>query len=173
MGVCHGGCGPCPGYSPVSTSRMSRKAKTIRIECLYFPIDRKLPAQPNHQPKEVAKALSGLLQPGTYLSGLGYTTPTRPLEAAVVGSAGTHVILRGHDIWLRTALYLTQQDNSTREDRIPVCSWNWWIAWLLICLFLVDHFHWNLGECPGEWRFSNHSVRTIGRPYGFNWEEIP
>ena len=43
----------------------------------------RLPAQPNHQPKEVAKALAGLLQPGTYLSVLGYTTPTRPLEAAV------------------------------------------------------------------------------------------
>lgn len=43
----------------------------------------RLPRQPNHQPKEVAKALSGLLQPGTYLSVLGYTTPTRPLEAAV------------------------------------------------------------------------------------------
>jgi transaldolase / glucose-6-phosphate isomerase len=42
-----------------------------------------LPAQPNHQPKEVAKVLSGLLQPGAYLSVLGYTTPTRPLEAAV------------------------------------------------------------------------------------------
>jgi glucose-6-phosphate isomerase/transaldolase/glucose-6-phosphate isomerase len=43
----------------------------------------RLPAQPNHQPKEVAKALAGLLQPGTYLSVLGYTTPSRPLEAAV------------------------------------------------------------------------------------------
>lgn len=43
----------------------------------------RLPAQPNHQPKEVAKTLSGLLQPGTYLSVLGYTTPSRPLEAAV------------------------------------------------------------------------------------------
>ncbi len=43
----------------------------------------RLPTQSNHQPKEVANALSGLLQPGSYLSVLGYTTPTRPLEAAV------------------------------------------------------------------------------------------
>ena len=43
----------------------------------------RLPAQPNHQPKEVAKELSHLLQPGTYLSVLGYTTPSRSLEAAV------------------------------------------------------------------------------------------
>jgi len=43
----------------------------------------RLPAQPNHQPKDVTRTLSGLLQPGTYLSVLGYTTPSRPLEAAV------------------------------------------------------------------------------------------
>ncbi|MDH4155060.1 MAG: glucose-6-phosphate isomerase, partial [Nitrospira sp.] len=43
----------------------------------------RLPAQPNHQPKEIAKTLSSLLQPGTYLSVLGYTTPSRPLDAAI------------------------------------------------------------------------------------------
>ncbi|MBS0154529.1 MAG: glucose-6-phosphate isomerase [Nitrospira sp.] len=43
----------------------------------------RLSDQPNHQPKDVAEALSGLLQPGSYLSVLGYTTPSRPLEAAI------------------------------------------------------------------------------------------
>lgn len=43
----------------------------------------RLPEQASSQPKEAATDLSRLLQPGTYVSVLGYTTPSRPLEAAV------------------------------------------------------------------------------------------
>ncbi len=43
----------------------------------------RLPTQPSQQPRDVAKELSSRLQPGTYLSVLGYTTPSRSLEAAV------------------------------------------------------------------------------------------
>ncbi len=42
-----------------------------------------LPEQASSQPKEAAQNLSRLLQPGTYVSVLGYTTPSRPLEVAV------------------------------------------------------------------------------------------
>ncbi len=43
----------------------------------------RLPKQESSQPKDAAHHLTPLLQPGTYLSVLGYTTPSRPLEAAV------------------------------------------------------------------------------------------
>ena len=43
----------------------------------------RLPEQASSQPKEAAQNLSRLLQPGAYLSVFGYTTPSRPLEAAV------------------------------------------------------------------------------------------
>jgi transaldolase/glucose-6-phosphate isomerase len=43
----------------------------------------RLPEQSNSHPREAAQILSPLLQPGTYLSVLGYTTPSRPLDAAV------------------------------------------------------------------------------------------
>ncbi|OQW36760.1 MAG: glucose-6-phosphate isomerase [Nitrospira sp. SG-bin1] len=43
----------------------------------------RLPEQSSSQPQDAARNLSGLLQPGTYVSILGYTTPSRPLEAAV------------------------------------------------------------------------------------------
>jgi transaldolase/glucose-6-phosphate isomerase len=42
-----------------------------------------LPEQESSHPREAAQNLSSLLRPGTYLSVLGYTTPSRPLEAAV------------------------------------------------------------------------------------------
>lgn len=43
----------------------------------------RLPEQVSNNPREAAQHLSRLLQHGTYLSVLGYTTPSRPLEAAV------------------------------------------------------------------------------------------
>lgn len=43
----------------------------------------RLPEQVSNNPREAAQHLSRLLQPGTYLSVLGYTTPSRPLEASV------------------------------------------------------------------------------------------
>ena len=43
----------------------------------------RLPEQASSHARETAQNLSRLLQPGTYLSVLGYTTPSRPLEAAV------------------------------------------------------------------------------------------
>jgi glucose-6-phosphate isomerase/transaldolase/glucose-6-phosphate isomerase len=43
----------------------------------------RLPEQGGSQPKEAAQNLSRLLQSGMYVSILGYTTPSRPLEAAV------------------------------------------------------------------------------------------
>ena len=44
-----------------------------------------LPEQASSHSREAAQSLSRLLQPGTYVSVLGYTTPSRPLEAAVAG----------------------------------------------------------------------------------------
>lgn len=58
------------------------KDNTNRVLDTYQSTGR-LPAQQSHRPTAVAKELSHLLQPGTYLSVLGYTTPSRPLEAAV------------------------------------------------------------------------------------------
>lgn len=43
----------------------------------------RLPEQASNSPKEAATVLSSRLQPGTYVSVLGYTTPSRPFEAAV------------------------------------------------------------------------------------------
>ena len=43
----------------------------------------RLPEQASSQPKDSAQELAPLLQPGTYVSILGYTTPSRPLEAAI------------------------------------------------------------------------------------------
>jgi glucose-6-phosphate isomerase/transaldolase/glucose-6-phosphate isomerase len=43
----------------------------------------RLPEQASSHAREAAQSLSRLLQPGTYLSVLGYTTPSRPLETAV------------------------------------------------------------------------------------------
>jgi glucose-6-phosphate isomerase/transaldolase/glucose-6-phosphate isomerase len=43
----------------------------------------RLPEQASSRPKDSAQDVSRLLQPGTYVSVLGYTTPSRPLEAAV------------------------------------------------------------------------------------------
>ncbi len=42
-----------------------------------------LPGQAATDPKSVAHALDGRLQPGTYVSVLAYTTPSRPLETAM------------------------------------------------------------------------------------------
>jgi transaldolase / glucose-6-phosphate isomerase len=43
----------------------------------------RLPQQESQQPKEAAQALSSRLQPGTYVSMLAYTTPSRSFETAV------------------------------------------------------------------------------------------
>ncbi len=43
----------------------------------------RLPEQENSHSREAARSLSRLLQPGMYASVLGYTTPSRSLEAAV------------------------------------------------------------------------------------------
>ena len=59
-----------------------RKDNTNRV-LETFQSTGRLPEQASSQPKEAAQNLSRLLQPGTYLSVLRYTTPSCPLEAAV------------------------------------------------------------------------------------------
>lgn len=48
-----------------------------------FETTKRLPAQEDSSPKQVARELPEHLQPGTYVAILAYTTPSRALEAAV------------------------------------------------------------------------------------------
>lgn len=58
------------------------KDNTNRVLDTFHSIGR-LPEQASSHAREAAQRLSQLLQPGTYVSVLGYTTPSRPLESAI------------------------------------------------------------------------------------------